>query len=77
MSSTKTISLSDYKDILLAYEKDYRLSKGDDRQDIVGQIMEEIASQGKGKLRQDAMKGLETVSQIFYQWNPEISLTWT
>ena len=64
-SSAKIILLSDHRDTLLAYEEDYRLSKGSDCQDIVKQIIEEIAPQGKGKLRHDAMKGLESVSQLF------------
>lgn len=75
--SDNTIKLSDYKDVLLAYEAQYRLSKGEKRQEVVDQIIEEISTQGKGKGREDATKGLESVSQFFYQWNSEISSTLT
>jgi hypothetical protein len=61
-AATKNVQLSDHKDTLLAYEQRYRSSKGDDRREIMAQIIEEIIPQGKGKLRADAFKGLETVS---------------
>jgi hypothetical protein len=66
VSSAKPILVSEYRDILLAHEKEYCLAKGTSRQDIVAEIIEEITSQGKGKLREDAMKGLDSVSQFFY-----------
>ena len=72
LASAKSILLSDYKDILLAHEDEYRLSKGSKRQEIVKEMIEKIASQGKGKLREDVMKGLESVSQFFHQY-PEVS----
>lgn len=64
-SSAKTIQLSDHRDTLLAYEQRYRSTKGDERQEVVKAIVEEIAPQGKGKLRHDATAGLESVSEFF------------
>jgi len=68
----KTISLSDYRDILLAHEGDYRQSKGGDRLGVMEKIIEDIMSQGKGKdkLQPEFIKNLESVSQPFYQLNP-------
>ena len=62
----KTILISDYKDILLAHESQYHLSKGSDHQEVLEQIIEEITSQGKGKHRQDAdaVKALTSVSLL-------------
>lgn len=65
MAPATLISLSDYKAILVAHERDYRSSKGDARQDVLDQIIEEIASQGKGKFVPDAVKSLKQVSQLF------------
>ena len=56
---------------MLAHERDYHLSKGDEHQKIVEKIIEDIASQGKGKFsRPEAMKILPPVSQFSHQWNP-------
>ena len=63
-SSIKTISLSDYKDILLTHEKEYHLSKGGKCQEVLEQIIADITSQGKGKLSEDVMKGIESVSSL-------------
>ena len=76
-SSTGTILLSDYKDILLAHESDYRSSKSARRREVIEEIIDEIASQGKGKLRQEVLKGLESVSQFFLPMESRISSTWT
>ena len=62
MSSAQSNSLGNYTDILLTYEKEYRLSKARDRQEILDKIVGEIASQGKGKSKQGNVKGLEQVS---------------
>ena len=70
-SYIKGIVISKHKDILLAHETDYRSSKGDERQKIVEKIIEDIASQGKGKLsKPEAIKILTPVSQFSHQWNP-------
>ena len=65
MSSPKEIVLGDHKAILLDYEEDYRQSKGNDRQKVVADIIDEISSQGKGK-KKHAMKGIEQVSELLY-----------
>jgi len=72
VSAMKTVSLSDHREVLLAFEDEYRQSKGVDRHDIVAQIIEKITShdKGKGKLREEVVKHLESVSQPFYQFNP-------
>ena len=67
MSTTTPILLADYTNVFLRYEDEYRLSRGEDRQVIVEQIIEEIAPQGKGKSKQGSTKGLELVSQLFHQ----------
>ena len=76
----KTILLSDHREVLLAYQDEYRQSKGGDRHAVVTKIIEEITSQDKGKGK-EAVKGLESVSQLFYQLinpsNSEISSTST
>jgi len=63
----KNILLSDYREVLLAYEDDYRQSKGGDRHAVVAQIIEQITSEdkGKGKFKDEVVKGLESVSQLF------------
>ena len=66
MSSAQPISLATYTDILIAHENKYRLSRGETRQGVVGQIIEDIASRGKGKFKEGNTKGLELVSQPFY-----------
>jgi len=68
----KNILLSDYREVLLAYEDDYRQSKGGDRHAVVAQIIEQITSQdkGKGKFKDEVVKGLESVSQLYQFINP-------
>ena len=68
LASAKSILLSDYKDILLAHEDEYCLSKGSKCQEIAREVIEEIFSQGKSKLREDIMKGLKSTSQFFHQF---------
>jgi len=70
-SYIKDIVVSKYREILLVHEWDYRLSKGDECQKVIEQIIEDIASQGKSKFsRPEAMKILPPVSQLSHQWNP-------
>ena len=64
ISSIKTILLSDYKEILLTHEKEYCLLKCGKHQEVLEQIITEITSQSKGKLSEDAMKGIESVSLL-------------
>ena len=67
-SYIKDIVVSKYRDILLVHEQDYRLSKGDECQKVIEQIIEDIASKGKGKFsRPEAMKILPPVSQLSHQ----------
>jgi hypothetical protein len=62
MAPAQEILLVNHTDILLAYEKDYRQTRGKDRQTVMEDIIGEIASQGKGKFKQGDTKGLEQVS---------------
>ena len=77
MSSVQSTPLADHIKILVSYEKEYHQSKGDGRQKIINAIIEDIASQGKGKSKQSDTKGLELVSQLFHQCYLQISPTWT
>ena len=61
--ASETIELSGYKDIFVAHEPEYWESKGHVRQEIVQQIIKEIAAQSKVTLSKSTMKGLDKVSQ--------------
>ena len=63
MPSTEIIELSDYKAIFVAYEQDYRSSRGTERQAIMKEILKDIVAQSKGKLSKETTKGLDKVSQ--------------
>ena len=54
--------LSEYKGILVAYERDYRQLKGTECQALVQAIMEEMSAQSEGGLSANTMKGLDKVS---------------
>ena len=77
MSSAQSILLANYHSILVAYEKEYRQSKGDECQKVIKDIIEGIASEGKGKFKEGDAKGLDLVSQLIHQCCPQISPTWT
>lgn len=62
MASSKPVGLSDYKDILIEHEEDYRESRGPARQEIIQEIMKEMVAQSGGSLDQDILKGLDQVS---------------
>jgi hypothetical protein len=77
MPLAKPVALADYKAILLSHEREYRDARRADRQEIIGEIMEEMVAQSKGTLAKDTMKGLDQVSQLIQIHNPEISFDWT
>lgn len=62
MPPAKLIGLSDFKAILVAHERDYRESQGNDRQTVIKEVMEEIVAQSKGALDKETAKGLNQVS---------------
>ena len=64
MPPTEPVELPKYKSILIAHERDYRDSRGVDRQEIVQKIMREMVDQSEGTLSKDTMKGLGKVSQL-------------
>jgi hypothetical protein len=64
MAPSKPIGLSDYKEILIAHERDFRESRGNERQTIIQEVMEEMVAQSKGTLDKETMKGLDQVSGI-------------
>ena len=66
--SSSSISLDNFKTVLVAYERDYRSSRDTARQEVLNEIIEEINSQGKGKSKSgpNTVKRLEQVSQLFY-----------
>jgi hypothetical protein len=77
MPPAKLINLSDYKSILIAHEREYRGSQGDERQAVIRDVMEEIVAQSKGSLSKDTMKGLSQVSQLIEMCNLDMMLIQT
>jgi len=61
MSSSKKISLDNFKTILFNYEPMYRESRGPDRQKVLGTIVKEIIAQSKGQLKSNDAGALKTV----------------
>lgn len=76
MPPNKPIGLSDYKNVLVAYEREYRESWGHECKEIVQDIMKEMVAQSKGTLDKDLMKELDQVSWVVQTCSPEILLTW-
>ena len=62
ISSAQLISLANYNGILIVHEKEYHQSKGNDHQKVINNIIEEIASEGKGKFKEGNTKELELVN---------------
>jgi hypothetical protein len=62
MVATKPVGLSAFKDILLAHEREFRASRGAERQEVVQEVMKEMVAESKGTLDKDFLKGLEQVS---------------
>ena len=56
------MGLSEYKDILIAHDREYRESSSPDRQEIIQEIMQEMVAQSEGTLDQGTLKGLAVVS---------------
>ena len=73
MPSAESVNLSDYKDILIDHEQEYRQSVGSERHGILQDIIKEMATQSGGTLNEDTMKGLVKVSQSVQICNPEVS----
>jgi hypothetical protein len=63
--SPKTFSLGNFEDILRASEKEYGLSKGDEREKVLEALIGKITSDGQGKLK-GTMKELKQVSLELY-----------
>ena len=66
--SSSSISLDNFKTILVAHERDYHSSRGTACQEVLDEIIEEINFQGKEKSKSgpNTVKKLEQVSQLFY-----------
>lgn len=64
--------LTDYTTILVAHEREYRLSKGLDRQGVLQDIIKEMITESNGTLSKGGVKGLDKVSQLVQIYNPEI-----
>ena len=59
--SSNTISLATFEVILLASEKEYRSSKGDEREKVLDEVMESITSNEQYKFK-GTMQDLKKVS---------------
>jgi len=77
MAPAEAIILDDYTAIFLSHEVDYRQARGPARQEILGEIMQEMVALSEGSLNEDGMKGLYKVSQLIKTSIPEISPIWT
>ena len=58
------MGLSEYKDILIAHDQEYRESCSSGCQEIIQEIMQEMVAQSEGTLDQGTLKGLAVVSSL-------------
>ena len=58
------MSLSEYKDILIAHDWEYRESRGSGRQENIQEIMQEMVAQSEGTPDQGTLRGLAVVSSL-------------